>query len=187
MTIVFKHVKNKFDLFFSIFRVRAETMTSAKFSLESGDGDSGVLAGLRLYAYISIGRFSVNLSRDGPVLMSSDQNIKEGDRSIDFFFAGKLNPRVNGIQAFLELGCRVTGRSFITAAWPNGRISDGGPTIIDIDLDVARDNTPTPFGYFDSLVNRVGHPDLTHSHHEGQANGTRIISCMMSISISEVR
>ena len=47
--------------------------------------------------------FSVERGREGAISISLDQNIKERDFVVDFFFVCKFHPRVNAAKTLFEV------------------------------------------------------------------------------------
>ena len=67
-----------------------------------------VVAGVRAYDDVGIGRLAVDFCRNCPVVFPLDKDVEECDFSFLFFFTGKLDSWVDAIEAVVEIRCGIT-------------------------------------------------------------------------------
>jgi hypothetical protein len=80
---------------------------TAKFTFECGDTDGGFLAGSGTGDDVGVGRLSIDAGGDFAIGEACEVDIKECNGSINFLLSCEFDTIVDGIEAVIEICCRV--------------------------------------------------------------------------------
>ena len=132
---------------------------------------------------VGVGWFSVDSGGEFAIRFAGEEDVQKCDGVIFFHLPRKLDTRVDGVQAVIEVNCRVRGCAVSQAG---ATILEEAPDVIHVDGNKTGDGSTPITSYFDTLFHGVDHPDLADRHHERQTDGTAVILGMMSFVIEEV-
>ena len=82
-------------------------MATTELALEGGHCSFGVLARVRFDAYVGVRGLPIDSGRKRPIVLTGNQDVKEGDRFFFFFLPGELYSLVNGVETGLEVSCWI--------------------------------------------------------------------------------
>ena len=123
---------------------------------------------MRLDTDISVGWFSVYSGGKSAIIVSCHKNIKEGDGIVFFLLARELDPRVNRVEAFIEVLNGISLRFTLngaTKARATRGTHHGAPTVIHVNENIPWDGVLTLTRNLDGSIHGMHHPYLANGHH----------------------
>jgi hypothetical protein len=146
-----------------------------------------VMARVRFNKYVSVCGFAVYLGGEFAIGGASDVDIQECDAAVDLWFPCELNTWVYAVKDFVEGLSRV---SVIVTA-PEARAAGSvveyeGPTVIHVQMDVARCGEIIVSRFFYRKFHGVNHPKLGHRNHKRKPDRSTVISGVVAVIVNKV-
>ena len=138
---------------------------------------------MRFDGDVGVRWFSVESGEDFAIWAAGEEDVQKCDGVIFFHLPHKLDTRMDGVQAVIEVNCSVSGCAVSQA---RATILEETPDVIHVDGDETGDGEALLTSYFNSFFHGENHPDLADRHHERQTDGTAVVLGMIPFVEEEV-
>jgi hypothetical protein len=135
-----------------------------------------------LHHDVCVGRFSVYVCADATIGQALQMDVEEGNGFIHFLFPRELYPRVDGIEAVVEISTWVRSSGVVAAAEEAGTtwrwlVVNDTPAVIHVNGHMTRWSNASLLSYVNGPLHGMYHPQLGNTNHETEANWRDAARC----------
>ena len=140
MAVVLVDIERKLYFFFYLRRRSTDSRCATNFPFERCGMDRRVVARMGFDDDVRVRRFSVYFSGEFPIGVTGEEDVKEGNATLNLSFASKFDSRMNTVEYLVESLRGVFVVVAATEAWSSRCfILHSAPTVVHVDLEVARE------------------------------------------------